>query len=265
MKKRITCLMLCLALVAGLTVPAFAADTPDTAVLTVNGVEIPTRPAQIFDGTAYVSLSHVTQALRPDAVFTWENDRMFIRAADLTMSAKVGACYMEVNGRCLYVPGGVKRDDNGDTFVPSRSLALALGADVTWENGVVFTTGSGVTLPGADSFYDAEALDLLARVITHESGNQPLDGKIAVGNVILNRVNSPSFPDTVSDVIFEKNQFPNATDATPNAESILAAKLCLEGAMVVPGALYFNGVNKPCWASRNKTLIAVIGGHAFFG
>ena len=92
-----------------------------------------------------------------------------------------------------------------------------------------------------------------------------MEGKSAVGNVIMNRVNSAQLPKTVSEVIYSPNQFPGATNATPNAESILAARLVMEGANVVPGAYYFNGVGKPCWASRNKTLIRVIGGHAFYG
>lgn len=88
---------------------------------------------------------------------------------------------------------------------------------------------------------------------------------MAVGNVILNRVNYNGFGSTVAEVIYSPNQFPGATNATPNAQSILAARLVLEGANVVPNALYFNGVGKSCWASRNKTLIKVIGGHAFYG
>ena len=51
----------------------------------------------------------------------------------------------------------------------------------------------------------------------------------------------------------------------PRDSSILAAKLCLEGAMVLPNAYWFNGVGRSCWASRNKECIAVIGGHAFYG
>ena len=133
-----------------------------------------------------------------------------------------------------------------------------------WTGKVELCSG-GVPLTVEGKPYDDETLDLIAKVITHESGNQPLEGKMAVGNVILNRVNSPSFGSTVYEVIFSPNQFPGATNATPNAESILAARLVLEGANVVPEALYFNGVGKPCWASRNKRLIKTIGGHSFYG
>jgi N-acetylmuramoyl-L-alanine amidase len=180
------------------------------------------------------------------------------------MTVKVGDPYLVINGRYLYISGRVKGWADGTALVPARTLATALGAWIDW-TGTVDLYSGGVPLTAADRPYDDTTLDLLARVITHESGNQPLEGKMAVGNVILNRVNSRSFPNTVYDVIFSPNQFPGATNATPNAESILAARLVLEGANVVPGAYYFNGTGKSCWASRNKKLITVIGGHAFYG
>ncbi len=261
MKRRIFCLVLCLALALGTT--AQAADKTSVAVA-VDGVTQEHLAAATYNGVSYVSLYGVTLALRPDAVITWEESQMVARAEGLTLSARIGASYLVANGRHLYVPGGVKMDDTGDTLVPARTLAAALGAGIAWTGAVEFTSGGTPILSG-DQFYNAGDLDLLARVITHESGNQPLTGKIAVGNVIINRTQTPGFAGTISEVIYQKNQFPGATDATPNAESILAAKLCLDGAVTVPGALYFNGVGKSCWASRNKTHLATIGGHAFYG
>jgi N-acetylmuramoyl-L-alanine amidase len=261
LKRRIFCLVLCLALALGAT--AQAADTASVAVA-VDGVTQERLTAGAYEGTSYVSLYGVTLALRPDAVITWEDGQLVARAEDFTLSARIGASYLVANGRYLYIPGGVKMDDTGDTLVPARTLALALGAAIAWTGAVEFTSGGTPILSG-DQFYNAGDLDLLARVITHESGNQPLAGKIAVGNVIINRTRTSGFPDTISDVIYERNQFPGAANATPNAESVIAAKLCLDGAVTVPGALYFNGVGKSCWASRNKTHLATIGGHAFYG
>ncbi len=262
MKRRVFSLILCLALMLGTAAQA-AESKPAPVAVVVNGETIE-HTAQAHSGTTYVSLYHVTMALLPEAVITWEDNQLVARAEGLTMSARIGSAYLVANGRYLYVPDGVKAAEDGDTLVPTRTLAAALGASIAWTGAVEFTAGEGPILSG-DQFYNAEDLNLMARVITHESGNQPLAGKIAVGNVILNRVAHRSFPSTVSGVIYEKNQFPGATNATPNAESIIAAKLCLDGAVTVPGALYFNGVGKACWASRNKTHLATIGGHAFYG
>lgn len=267
MKKRISCLILCLTLILSLGVNALAAETPDsTAAVVVDGVAVENFSAMGYGRTTYVSLYGATLALRPDAVITWEENQMVARGSDFTLSARIGQPYLVVNGRYLYIPNGVKKDEAGDTLVPTRTLATALGATVTWDKdlGVVFT-GGGTPLLSGDQFYNATDLDLISRVIQHESGNQPLTGKIGVANVIINRTTAGGFENTISGVIYEKNQFPGATNATPGAESIIAAKLALDGAMTVPGALYFNGAGKSCWASNNKTLLAVIGGHAFYG
>ena len=264
MKKRFSCALLGLALMIGLSGHALAADNT-TAAVVVDGVEQTNFRATLYGDTTYTSFYGVTLALRPDAVITWENNQLVARADDFTMYARIGTNFLVINDRYLYIPDGVKVDDTGDTLVPTRVLATALGASIGWENGSVTYTSGGAPLSSGSTYYDAATVDLLARVITHESGNQPLEGKIAVGNVILNRVEHPSFPDTVYDVLFQKNQFPGATNATPNEESILAAKLCLDGASVVPDAYWFSAVGLECWASINKDLVTVIGGHAFYG
>ena len=264
MKKRWLLALTVLTLTLGLSVSAHAAEEePSLVEVTVNG-EAVCYTAEVYDGTAYIPFYGGVQSLRPDAEITWEDGIFTASAWDLTMTVRVGDPYLVVNDRYLYIPEKVKGWADGAALVPARVLANALGAWIGWSGKVELCSG-GVPLSAEALPYDETTLDLLARVITHESGNQPLTGKMAVGNVILNRVNSSRFPNTVSEVIYSPNQFPGATNATPNAESILAARLVLEGANVVPGAYYFNGVGKSCWASRNKTLIATIGGHSFYG
>jgi N-acetylmuramoyl-L-alanine amidase len=100
-----------------------------------------------------------------------------------------------------------------------------------------------------------------------------LTGKIAVGNVILNRVKSAEFPDCIYDVIFDDNwgiQFEPVENGsiynTPTEESILAAKLCLDGASVVDASLYFLNPAKASnfWAIQNCIYISTIGNHQFY-
>lgn len=264
MKKRIAHALLCLTLLVGLATPAHAGEEPAAAQVWVNDVAAANFQATVYDGTAYVPFYAATLALRPDAQVEWVDGQFIATAPDFTMTVKAYDYHLVVNGRYLYIPGGVKADAEGAVYVPARTLATALGAWIGWDGRVVLYTG-GTPLTAEGIPYDDTTLDLLARVITHESGYQPLKGKMAVGNVILNRVAHPSFPNTVYEVIYQKNQFPGATDLAPNAQSVLAARLVLEGANVVPNALYFNGVGKSCWASRNKSLVAEIGGHAFYG
>ena len=64
--------------------------------------------------------------------------------------------------------------------------------------------GGGVCESG-DTYYWDGAVMWLSRIIYAEANTEPLLGKIAVGNVIMNRVNSSEFPDTIYSVIFDKN------------------------------------------------------------
>lgn len=264
MTKRITCFVLAALLLLGCGMSALAAGK-DYAIH-VDDVLVEKAYAVRENGTTYVAAYFVIQAMYPEAEISWAGGATKITAPGLTVTAKTGDPYIVANGRYLYVSGGVRvHPETEDTMVPVRVLARAMGATVSYDDsGVYLTAGEGPILSG-DRFYNAEDLDLIARVIRHEAGNQPLKGKIAVGNVILHRVASRQFPNSVSGVLYQKNQFTGATNCKANEASIIAAKLCLEGVDVVPGACWFNGVGKAFWASRNKSLIATIGNHSFYG
>lgn len=265
MKNRITSLLLAIALSASLILSVHGAEEIPTAEATLDGESMEVE-AFLYDGVSYFPLEETLKLLCPDTEVLCKAGVYTAKGESFTMTVEKGKTYLEINGRYLYVPGGFKvREEDGMIMVPARILGQAMGLQVDWKKKVVIFTTVGEPLQEADKPYTDDDLDLIARVITHESGNQPLEGKMAVGNVIVNRVNSSSFPNTISEVIFQKNQFPGATNATPNVESVIAAKLILEGANVVPGAYFFNGVGKACWASRNKELLYTIGGHAFYG
>lgn len=234
----------------------------------VDGVLYPDMRTQVWHETTYVSIRDFAQALRPGIYVGWNGTNAIVWADDLSITAVPGQVYIEANGRYLYVPDGVKVF-NGAVMVPVKVLAKAMGAQVSWspETGVAVTSGSG-TITSAAEFYDAEDLNYLSRIIFAESGNQPLSGKIAVGNVILNRVESSLFPDTVYGVIYQRNQFTpvanGSINKTPSAESILAAKLCLDGAVVLEDVLFFNRAGINCWAARNRAYVTTIADHAFY-
>ena len=95
---------------------------------------------------------------------------------------------------------------------------------------------------------------------------------MAVANVVLNRVSNPIFPNSIQGVLAQKNQFSTykggkLANRTPNEGSIIAAKLVLDGGVVeeVESALWFDSKCGNSWAARNKTLMATIGGHKFYG
>jgi N-acetylmuramoyl-L-alanine amidase len=131
------------------------------------------------------------------------------------------------------------------------------------------STGTADTASrGAGSFSRSELM-LLARLIYGESRGEPYQGQVAVGAVVLNRVKSPLFPNTISQVIYQKNEFSVVLDGqinlTPNTTSINAAEDALNGWDPSNGALfYWNPVKAPNNRFLNsKTIIARIGNHVF--
>lgn len=218
--------------------------------------------------TEYVSFVNVVLALHPNATVTKGNLQTEIKSEELTITVYHQLNYLIANGRYLYLPSGVLVE-NDQVMLPAGIIAKFLDAQVqTVNHNVCFTVNSGAILSGSQ-YYDPDELFWLSHLIHAESGNQSLYGKIAVGNVVLNRVASPIFPNTIYDVIFQPGQFydsySGAITLDPSYESIVAAKLCLDGATVLPNAYWFNGIGIPCWASHNKTLITNIGDHSFYG
>jgi hypothetical protein len=113
----------------------------------------------------------------------------------------------------------------------------------------------------------------LAKMIHCEAKGESLEGQIAVGAVILNRVENDQFPNTIEEVILEKSsgtyQFSpaasgNIFSAKPDATSIEAAKRALEGEDPTDGSLYFYNPDKTGdqWI-RTRTVSTVIGNHVF--
>lgn len=265
MKKRILSGLLCLAMTFALMGAATAVESP---TIYVNGQAIDTVVDPLLvNRTTYVSPIAVVRAMYPDTVTSWEDGQAVLRAEGLTISYAAGNCYLVANGRYLYFPGGVIVH-NDELYVPARTLAKAMGAVVEWNAEAVYLQAStGPILPG-DQFYNAYDLDQLAHIIHAESGNQPLEGMIAVGNVVMNRVADPAFPNNIHAVVYQRNQFTPVQNGTinlrPTAKAILAAKLVLDGANTAGNSMYFVNYHYSSWATRNRPYVATIGEHAFY-
>ena len=111
-------------------------------------------------------------------------------------------------------------------------------------------------------------VSLLARIISAEARGEPYVGQVAVGAVILNRIEHPSFPDTLSGVIFQKGAFTAVTDGQfnePVADSAYrAAKDALNGWDPTGGCIYYYNPaktsNKFIWS---RQVVTTIGSHRF--
>ena len=109
---------------------------------------------------------------------------------------------------------------------------------------------------------------LLARIISAEARGESYTGQVAVGAVVLNRVEHPSFPDTISGVIYQKGAFTAVTDGQfdqPIASSAYnAARDALNGWDPSGGAIYYYNPDKTSnkWI-RSRPVITRIGNHLF--
>ena len=111
-------------------------------------------------------------------------------------------------------------------------------------------------------------LNLLARLIYGEARGESYTGQVAVGAVVLNRVKSSSFPNTISGVIYQKGAFDAVADGqinlTPNSTAIKAAQDAMNGWDPSYGAIYYfnpsTATNKWIWS---RPMTVTIGKHRF--
>ena len=141
---------------------------------------------------------------------------------------------------------------NVDGQVGDQTLA-ALGMSVSGESGGGSSSGS---------------LDLLARLISAEARGEPYEGQVAVGAVVLNRVEHPSFPNSIAEVIYQPGAFSCLDDGQfnePVAESAYrAAQDAMNGWDPTYGAIYyFNPVTATSKWIWSRPLIVNIGKHRF--
>lgn len=141
-------------------------------------------------------------------------------------------------------------------------------------DGIVGTktlSALGMTLSSTSSTNSgvSEAdVNLLARVIYGEARGESYVGKVAVGAVVLNRIKSASFPNTMSGVVYQKYAFTAVSDGqinlTPNEECKKAAKDALNGWDPSYGALYYYNPRTATssWIFSRQTTV-IIGNHVF--
>ena len=128
----------------------------------------------------------------------------------------------------------------------------------------------GISLTGtiSASLYRESELSLLARLVSGEARGEPYIGQVAVAAVVLNRVRSDAFPDTVSGVIFQPGAFDAVWDGqfdmTPTDSAMRAARDAMNGWDPTGGCTYYynpsTATNEWIW-SRQVQL--TIGQHAF--
>ena len=134
-------------------------------------------------------------------------------------------------------------------------------------NSYNLLVGGSSSGQGANGFSSSDVY-LLAKTIYAEGRGEPYTGQVAIGAVILNRVRSSQFPNTISGVVYQKHAFTAVTDGqinlTPNDTAMRAARDAINGWDPTGGAIYYYNpaVATSSWIFDRQT-ITVIGKHVF--
>ena len=154
--------------------------------------------------------------------------------------------------------------------VVGKSTYQALGMNDSYNllvNGSSNGSNGANSTSGTNGFSSSDVY-LLARTIYAEGRGEPYTGQVAIGAVVLNRVRSDDFPNTISGVVYQKHAFTAVTDGqinlTPNYTAMKAAKDAINGWDPTGGALYYYNpaIATSAWIFDRQT-VTVIGKHVF--
>ena len=195
-------------------------------------------------------------------------------AADLYKKGATGDVVVQIQTRLKnwgYYFGNVDGVYGGKTEEAVRYFQRknGLSADGQVGNQTLAALGISPTNTAVPAGQDQSGdLYLLARLISAEARGEPYVGQVAVGAVVLNRVEHPSFPNSISGVIYQPGAFSSIDDGQfdqPISESAYrAAQEALDGSDPSSGAIYyFNPVTATSAWIWSRPLIVQIGNHRF--
>lgn len=198
-------------------------------------------------------------------------DKVSVTASYLNVRSGAGTQYSIIDG--FYQGEVTEVGGYYDDWVIVKTHGTSYGYVLSSYLASVSRNTSEVSRGGYQSGWSREDLYWLARIVNSEAGAEPVEGQIAVANVVLNRVKHPDFPNTIWGVIFEYTygipQFSPVAEGTiywePSAQAIESARAALNGYNVVPSALYFfapHKVHPQNWI-WSRPVIKRIGNHVF--
>ncbi len=206
---------------------------------------------------------------------------VFFRNSDVFALSKYGSRGEEVRTIQTKLKRWGYYDGNVDGIYGSQTLAAVkkfqqkngltvdgiAGAKTLQAMGI-YNSSSNSSSSNSSSSTNSSDLNLLSRLVYGEARGEPYTGQVAVAAVVLNRVRSSSFPNTVSGVIYQSGAFDVVSDGqinlTPNETAKKAAQDALNGWDPTNGAIYYfnpaTATNKWIWS---RPMTVTIGKHRF--
>ena len=277
--KKLTLTLIFLIIFATYLVPAGAKEEFFAPVtLTVNEEYVNTKNhAYLTSGVTMVSVRDIGEIFK--TVISWDEktSTATLSSGNTNISVTKNKKTARVNGKNVSLNRSATIV-NDRIYVPMRFISETFGANVTWNADTLTAKidSSKASVPShlsGKAPFSADELYWLSRIVSAESSGEVNHGKVAVANVILNRVESPDFPDTIYGVIFDRKygvQFTPTMDGsiynTPTTDSKIAAKRALLGENVSNDCLYFLNprIATNFWIVNNRKFYQSIGNHDFY-
>ena len=202
---------------------------------------------------------------------------VFFRVTDVQALSKYGSTGSEVTQiqtklkRWGYYSGAIDGIYGSKTLAAVKWFQSKNGLTVDGIAGTKTLQAMGIysssTTSGSSST-NSNDVNLLARLVYGEARGEPYAGQVAVAAVVLNRVKSSSFPNTIAGVIYQKGAFNVVDDGqinlSPNSTAKKAAQDALNGWDLSYGAIYYfnpnTATNKWIWS---RPMTVTIGKHRF--
>lgn len=208
-----------------------------------------------------------------------DSEQFSMQIGELTVTGEAGTGYFLAGERYLFAPDGWLTVD-GRAYLPADALSRLFGVEINCADDPLraeLSTPGASLMDGSGLYYLDCCSDTefywLVHVIAAEAGNQPLEGQLGVGNVVMNRVKSELFPNSIREVVFQSDGGA-AFSPVESGEihmvsdelSLIAAYLVLEGYNNVGESLFFVNptVGNSSWVTANRTFVVRIGDHDFY-
>ena len=260
-----------------LTLPAEKEPVRNAEAMPITMDGLMLAKAWYRNGCCYVPVRALCAFFEQEMSWSGDTEYFSLHIEDLAVHGNRDQEYFTAAGRYIWAPEGwIVRE--GELYLPSRALQKIFHIDAVFDESgaLAFTSANMLLLTGGTNYYElnfpSDDVYWLSHIIGAEARFEPLDGKIGVGNVVMNRVNSEVFPNSVFEVIYDTEhtiQFePIALGGIredPDEQAMVAAYLVLEGANTVGDSLYFvNPDFGSYWFDSTLELRAVIGNHNFY-
>ena len=243
----------------------YAAEQPEATFVVLNGEASPTPEATdnrmtlpmvlhgeqvgqcaMVNGEPYMSVKDFCQAMGLNAQIIDNGSAVSMAMDGIVLLAQMGQAYYTCNDRYMYLENG-PQVIGGAVALPVEDLVKCMGMTACWDRVQWTLTMQDVKvrpLLSGSEYYDEADVYWLSRLIFAMAAEEPLEAKVAVGGVCVNRVGEERFSgqSNIYEVVFAKNQFSVVSNGMiyvePDESCVLAAKLALEGCDLAKGADY---------------------------